>query len=80
MNENPTETPVTNPQPTVAPVTAPAAVKNQPVSAFSLFSKSWEAVQRNIVVFGILFIPTAVSIILGFASGKTSEKTYTAAF
>lgn len=80
MNEKPTETPVTNPQPAVAPVTPTATAKTQPVSAFSLISKSWEAVQRNIVVFGILFIPTAISTILGLVSNKGSEKSYTAAF
>lgn len=48
-----------------------------PVSAFSLFSKSWEVIQKNLAVFVVLSIPTILSLASSFTSEKTAESTIT---
>lgn len=55
------------------------ATSPKPVSSFDLFSKSWEAVQRNLVVFAILSAPTLIGTVLSLFMSNTNEQSFTKA-
>ena len=86
MNDNKTETPVTNPVPpagapaqtnqpaTVAGVAPVAAAGNRPVSAFDLFPKSANVIWSNIVTFIILAIPSVAVGAIYFVTVMNTTK------
>lgn len=52
-----------------------AKTKSALPSAFSLFSKSWDAVQRNATIFAVLYALPLLGSLASMSGGRSSDKT-----